>query len=143
MNIDELKILATKLPELTIEGVSKECLIRTSVSKHYYDVFHNVRIWLIKYFPAILKACGGGTHQQLRTCFELLYERFNDQSFQMICLKLKVLNTLRNNADYEVDTNFREGNLITLLSEKKRIFELMDSLSSKYSSENGNKKDII
>ena len=143
MNIDELKILATRLPELTIEGISKECLIRSSVSKHYYEIFHRVRVWLIQYFPIIFNDCGGGTHQQLRTCFELLYESFNDQQFQMVSMKLKVLNTLRNNADYDIDSDFREGNLITLLSEKKRIIDLLDLLSNKHTENEGHQKGII
>lgn len=143
MNINELNILATQLPELTINGVSKECLIRSSVSKHYYEIFHKVRIWLIQHFPTIFNDCGGGTHQQLRTCFELLNEKINDQKFQMISLKLKVLHTLRTNADYQIDSDFRAGNLMTLISEKKRVFELLDVLSNEYSSNNGNQKGIL
>lgn len=132
MELRELEALANHLPNLNLENISSECLLRTSVSKHYYDVFHKIKCWLKNHFPNFLSDSGGATHQQIRVCFDLLYENFNDQYFKMIGLKLKVLHTLRTSADYHLEDTFGKGKLITILAEKKRIFELMEQLGTKY-----------
>lgn len=132
MEINELNELASQLPSLSLNGVSQECLIRTSASKHYYEIFHVVKSWLNLNFPTYLINCGGGTHQQLRTCFDLLYDDLKDQNFKMIGLKLKVLHNIRTSADYYIDNYFGNGNLQTILSEKNRVIHILKILEEKY-----------
>ncbi|MEN8424040.1 hypothetical protein ABFO63_10345 [Acinetobacter junii] len=120
--------IANALEINEVPQTHREYILRACVGRHYYEVFHKIQNWLIKDYPEIFKAGGGGTHQALQVSCELLAEKLNDPRFDKLALKLKVLHSERIKADYFLDSVYGEGGLITVKAEKNRLNILLDDI---------------
>lgn len=113
------------------QSLNCEFVLRACAGRHYYEVFHIVKEWLLAYYPQQYADAGGATHQALRTCCYILQNSENEDMFEKLELKLQALHDLRVNADYHLHRDFSNGKLITMKIEKERTYKLLDSLFAK------------
>ncbi|MFV5592775.1 hypothetical protein [Acinetobacter junii] len=132
IQVQELGVLAHHLESCSFVDVTKECLLRMSCGRYYYEVFHIVKTWLLRCYPQYLQDSGGATHEQLRVCFDLLHTDKDDDLFNKVSMKLKVLHNIRTKADYHPTQEFRIGNLTTIKIEKERLKTLLIEIEGKY-----------
>ncbi|MGN5766280.1 hypothetical protein ACNQO6_18215 [Acinetobacter calcoaceticus] len=132
IQIKELGDLALHLESCAVSNVSKECLLRMSCGRYYYEVFHTVKAWLTKFYPTYLKDSGGATHEQLRVCFDLLHEDKDDDLFNIASMKLKAVHDIRTQADYHPQKEFRSGNVFFIKTERERLNKVLENIEVKY-----------
>ena len=132
MIISQIGELARLLENHEINGIERECIQRTSSSKHYYHIFHVVSCWLNARFSSTLDCVGGATHQKIRLCCDLLAEQYKDKDFKKLAMKLKQLHDIRVWADYRLADVFSDFNLQIMSSEKERALALLEVLDQRY-----------
>ncbi|MCL6243264.1 hypothetical protein M5F04_01565 [Acinetobacter sp. ANC 7200] len=128
MSAKDFGVIADFLESSKNETLNQEFLYRVCAGRHYYEVFHIVKDWLVNCYPQQYADAGGATHQALRTCCYILQKSENEDMFEKLELKLHALHDLRVNADYHLDRKFSSGKLTTMKVEKERIYKLLDSL---------------
>lgn len=130
---EQLGLLADFLKNSSSPAINKECLLRACAGRNYYEIFHVVRTFLSLNYNNEYQASGGGTHQALQVCCSLISDKLDDSDFEKLKLKLHNLHGIRVKADYNLDGNFSEGEVITVESEKKRTYQLLAKIVEKYS----------
>lgn len=108
---------------------NQECLKRTYSGRYYYFIYHKVKEWLETHYPEIFKNMGGSSHEKLRFCMEHLAIEKKNKNFNMLALKLGVLHQIRVHADYHLDNEFTDSQVMILKKEKDRVCQLLEELS--------------
>lgn len=107
-----------------------EYILRTCTGRHYYEIYHVVLKWLQDHHSKFLVSAGGATHEKIKIACELIAEEIGDKRFDQIALKFDNLKGIRVKADYHLNKSLTAGDLITMKSEKGRLFSLINEVIS-------------